>query len=377
MVLPWLRQYVTRFFGLLRERLGDAGVEFELIYATPSGTAGGRGDTAQLDWAQHVERRELRLGRYSIAWQPYLRIIRDADLVVVQQATRDVLNYLLLAHQALGGPRVAFWGHGRSFLATSGLQRASERVKALLTRQSHWFFAYNDLTADVLVEKGYPVDRITVIDNSIDTLSLEMARRRVTTEDRLKLMEGLGLVGRNVGIYCGAMYEEKRLPFLVEAATEIRKIVPDFELICVGGGVRSDVISHAADRYSWVHYVGPKFGEDLARCFSLAQVFLLPGAVGLAVQDSFVFRTPLITTSAGLHGPEIAYLESGTNGIIVEGDGSRGSYASAVASVLSDKDLHGRLVEGCIASADLYSVESMAARFAGGVLDALEAPARR
>lgn len=372
MVIPWLRQYTTTFFELLRGLLDDKGVRFQLIYATPRGTAGGRGDTAHLSWALHVERREVHLGRYSIAWQPYLKVIRDADLVIVQQATRDLLNYVLFAHQAVGGPRVAFWGHGRSFLATSALQNVSERVKRLLTSQSHWFFAYNDLTANVLVEGKYPRDRITVIANSVDTRSLEQARERVGSEDRHLLSRELELIGKHVGIYCGAMYREKRLSFLMETAVEIRSKMPDFELICVGGGVDQEIVSRAADEHAWIHYVGPQFGDDLARYFSLAHVFLLPGAVGLAVIDSFVFRTPLITTSTGLHGPEIAYLDSGTNGVVVEGDGTGGTYASMVASVLGDEPLRQRLIEGCAESAQLYSVESMAGRFAEGVLQALK-----
>jgi len=131
------------------------------------------------------------------------------------------------------------------------------------------------------------------------------------------------------------------------------------------------LVADAAKEHDWIHYAGPQFGDSVARFFSLAQVFLLPGAVGLAVVDSFVFGTPLVTTTAGHHGPEIAYLEPGVNGVIVEGDGSGGTYASAVAKILTDESLRQSLGEGCRRSVDRHRIEAMVEHFADGVVKAL------
>lgn len=375
-VQNWVRQYRASFYDLLRTQLDTHGVDLDLVYGTPRGVDGDRGDTAAIEWAHFVDKKQLRLGPYELTWQPCLDVVRGADLVVVEQATRHLLNYALLAGQATGGPRVAFWGHGRNFQATTRTQQAAELVKRGVSKQSHWFFAYNDLTADVLTDLGYPPERVTVVANSIDTRALTDARDSVGDEDRRVLRQALGINGRHVGIYCGAMYHEKRLPFLAAAAQEIRQRVLDFELVCVGGGVEQQVIEDAAAAHDWIHYVGPQFGQDLAQYFSLAQIHLLPGLVGLAVLDSFVLEVPLITTVDALHSPEISYLENGVNGVMVDGDGSDGRYVDAVVEVLTDDALRAQLVLGCRRSAKEYSVEAMADRFATGILDALRAPRR-
>lgn len=375
-VQNWVRQYRESFYDLLRAQLDTNGVDLDLVYGTPQGVHGDRGDTATIEWAHFVDKRQLRLGEYELTWQPCLDLVRGANLVIVEQATRYLLNYALLAGQITGGPRVAFWGHGRNFQATTKTQQVAEVVKRAISKQSHWFFAYNDLTADVLTDLGYPPERVTVVENSIDTLALTAVRNRVSNEDRQSLRRTIGIEGDHVGIYCGAMYEEKRLPFLVVAAQEVRQRVPDFELVCVGGGVDRQIIEDAAAVHDWIHYVGPQFGQDLAQYFSLAQVHLLPGLVGLAVLDSFVLEVPLITTADALHSPEISYLENGVNGVIVEGDGSGGRYADAVAEVLTDDGLRKQLVVGCRHSAKAYSVQAMADRFATGILEALNAPPR-
>lgn len=371
MLVNSLRHYHARFYDLLRRRLATAGVVLDLVYSTPRGAEGGRGDTVDLAWAHHVRQRRIGLGRYELTFQESLDIAADADLVVVQQATKRIENYLLLVKQAFGGPRVAFWGHGRNFQATSRLQSLAESVKRRLLRQAHWFFAYNDVSADVLEESGYPAARVTVVGNTIDTRSLAEARDSVTEDDRHRLRQRLRLVGEHVGVYCGAMYPEKRLPFLIDAANEIRSMVPDFELVCIGDGIDRYIVDEAAATHDWIYSVGPQFGDDLARHLSLARVFLMPGLVGLAVLDSFVLGVPLVTTTDALHSPEIAYLEHGVNGLIVPGDGSDGSYATAVASVLTDDAMHARLVAGCRQSSQLYDLEGMVERFAVGVLAAL------
>lgn len=375
-VQPWLRQYRQAFYELLRARLESLSIDLDLVYGMPQGVHGGRGDTTSLVWARYVDKKRLRFGPYELTWQPCLDVVRGADLVIVEQAARHLLNYVLLAGQAAGGPRVAFWGHGRNFQATTKTQRASEIVKRGISNQSHWFFAYNDLSADVLIGLGYPRERVTVVANSIDTRALTEARDKVSDEDRQSLRQAIGIQGQHVGIYCGAMYEEKRLPFLVAAAQEIRQRVPDFELLCVGGGVDQHVVEEATAEHDWIHYVGPQFGDDLARYFALAQVHLLPGLVGLAVLDSFVLEVPLVTTVDALHSPEISYLVDGVNGVIVPGDGSGGRYAGAVARVLTEEELRERLILGCRRSAQLYSAEAMADRFVIGILSALKVPPR-
>jgi len=82
-------------------------------------------------------------------------------------------------------------------------------------------------------------------------------------------------------------------------------------------------------------------------------------------------ETPLVTTSVPYHSPEIEYLKEGVNGVVVPTAEGMDGYVEAVTSLISEPGALRRLQEGCRASAMEYSVESMAERFAGGILAAL------
>lgn len=373
MIQSTMRDYRASFFEALRRRLASADVQLDLVYSTPTGRAVDSGETIHLPWAHHVDERRIGLGSFEVTWQSCRDVVRGADLVVVEQATRRLLNYPLLARQAWGGPPVAFWGHGRNFQAASALHRGAEWVKRFATRRSNWFFAYNDLSAEILGASGYPDDRITVVGNSIDTKSLAAARDSITADDTRMLRDRLGVAGRNVAIYCGSMYREKRIPLLIEAAHEVKTRLPDFELICVGSGTERSIVEEAASAHDWIHYVGPQLGVAKARYYALARVTMLPGLVGLAILDSFVFGVPMVTAEDALHSPEIGYLENGRNGIMVGGEWSETRYADAVVALLTEDDLREKLIGGCRESIRWHSSEAMAERFAEGIVRALSA----
>lgn len=373
-VQAWVRQYRAPFMEALRERLERAGVELVLIHGRPHGVDDGRQDTVSLPWARVVDSRMLSVGPVRIAWQPALGELRDCDLVIVEQATKRLLNYLLFAWQRLNGPKVAFWGHGQNFQPTV-VSPAAEAVKRFLSRRVHWWFAYNERSVDVVADLGYPRSRITDVQNAIDTTSLVKARRDLRDDQVADLRRELGLTGGHVGLYCGSLYPDKRLPFLLDAARHVRALLPDFELVVIGDGVDRPIVEAAAQRERWIHYVGPRFHEDRVPYFAIADALLIPAQVGLVVLDGFALGLPLVTLADGRHSPEVAYLEDGVNGLIVD-TGTPEGYAEGVAGLLTDAELHARLAAGCERSAHRYTVEHMADRFTEGVLQALRAAGR-
>jgi glycosyltransferase involved in cell wall biosynthesis len=300
----------------------------------------------------------------------------SANLVIVEQASRLLLNYELLWHQRRGRTRVAFWGHGRSFAGDAS--PVAERVKARVSGRVHWWFAYTERTARILTQLGYPADRVTVVDNAIDTEQLaaqiEHARAAaIPAELRRELELGHG----PVGLFLGTLREDKGLEVLFDAADRIHQERDDFRLLVVGSGPLEDEVERRAGDRSWLHHLGSRYGEDLAGVLALADLVLLPGAVGLVALDSFVAAAPLVTAVERDHGPELAYLRHRENALVVEGGTDPARYAEAVLEVLGDDELAARLVAGCEASATRYTIDAMVRAFAQGIRRALAAPALR
>jgi glycosyltransferase involved in cell wall biosynthesis len=358
-----LTHYRVPFHSLVRKHLELAGVNYRLVLSAPSGADASKKDCAILPWGETVPAWRLR----GAVLQPILHLLKD-PLVIIGQENKYLANYLLILLAPLLGKKVAYFGHGRNFQAANR-NSLGERWKRFWATKVHWWFAYTEETAALLHSYGFPRDRITVFNNAIDTAAIAAERAALDPARVEALRRELVGGSQNVAVYVGGIYAEKRIPFLLEAAREIRARVPDFHLVVIGAGPDAHLVEEATE--DWIQYMGPRFGMDKTELVALAKVWLMPGLVGLAVLDSFAYETPMVTCALPYHSPEIAYLEDGVNGVIVaEAEDSR-AYADAVAQLLLNEPHRQRLVEGAAAARATYTIEAMAERFAEGVVSAL------
>jgi glycosyltransferase involved in cell wall biosynthesis len=214
--------------------------------------------------------------------------------------------------------------------------------------------------------------RITNLNNTIDTLGICHDRDSISKDEIELLKQELGIAGKPVGAFIGSLYAEKRLDFLFDACRCVRQRLPGFQWLIIGDGEERPRIQEWAAAHDWVHWVGARKRRDKALYLGCADVVLNPGAVGLAILDSFVFGKPLVTTSCSNHGPEIAYLRHGENGLMTSNNVQE--FALAISSLLSDPVALARMSQACVGSAGEYSIEKMASRFADGILKALASP---
>jgi L-malate glycosyltransferase len=369
-----VRRYRLPFLDSLRAELDERGIELAFVHNTPENAQDRRRDVAELSWAHRTSSWDLGVAGKSVMWQAAPRGLFDADLVVVEQANRLLLNYRLLLRRRLGGPKVALWGHGDNPHPDGS--SIAEALKRLYSTQPDWWFAYTDGVADLVEGFGFPRERITSVNNSTDTRRLMGDAAAVTDEDVQRFRDEHDIRGEHIGLYAGALLPEKRLDYLLEAADAVRGALPDFELVIVGDGPLAPWIAEQADQRPWMHYLGQRFGGELARVMRLSSVLMVPTWVGLVIVDGFAAARPLLTRASAAHGPEIEYLRHGENGYLIDDDGDPRRYAEAVVAILSDAALLGRLREGCRRDAQRMGTEEMARRFADGIEAALAAPPR-
>lgn len=359
-----LPHYRVAFFALLRERLQQKSVDLRVIYGQEFPGTTPQSVFVDAPWASRVRNRYLLQGR--AVWQPCRGLLEASDLVILEHANAILFNQWLLLRRRMGGRRrLAFWGHGRNLQGTTGF---GEALKKWTATQVDWWFAYTSLSASA-VAAGFPRERITVVDNAIDTAALSGALQAVTPAEQNALRERLGLKGASVCVYCGGMYGNKKLDFLIEACVRIRERLPDFEMIFVGHGPEQCKVEKAADKHRWIRYVGPKHGAEVAGYWKIGKLLLVPGSVGLAIVDSFVASVPIVTIDVSLHGPEIAYLSNGVNGAMTRHDA--GEYATAVVELLGDEEKMRVLQSGCAQSARRYTIDNMVSNYADGIMSCL------
>jgi glycosyltransferase involved in cell wall biosynthesis len=361
-----LPHYRVPFFEKLRSTLNDLGISLQLVYSE-AGVS--RLLPGKLPWARPVA--TIRCG--GLVYQHVVAFVAKADLVIVPQEVKYVSLAYLFARRNTGSIKLAFWGHGRNMQARNR-NSWPEKIKRFVSKRVDWWFAYNAASAAIVKELGFPEERITLVNNSIDTNALIAAHKALSPEAIESAKASLGIDSSNVAIYTGGLYEAKRIPFLLEAAAKIRARLPDFHLIIIGGGPHAKMVQKAADSSTWIHFLGPKNDLEKIPYWAISKVSLMPGLVGLGVLDSFALGVPLITTAYPYHSPEIQYLTDGLNGMIVRDWESVDAYADTVVTLLTHDDLRESMAGEGRKAADLYTIENMADNFANGILKALQIP---
>lgn len=368
-----LPQYRLPFHEGVRSQLASLGIEYDVIFGQPGTDEALKGDLASLSWGRPVVNRYFHVGRHCALWQPALKEVWASDLAVIGQESRLLTNYLIQGLRRFRRPRIALWGHGRNFQSDLGPGLAAS-WKRFWATQCDWWFAYTEASRKIIETYGFPAQRITVFHNAIDTSEIRRLIAHIDDQRLKSLRTQLGVTGRNVAVYVGGIYGQKRAGFLIEAAKEIRRRVPDFVLIVVGDGAERSLVEKAAAENFWIRYLGPLFGIRKAEILRLGRVFVMPGLVGLAILDCAAAGLPIVTTAYPYHSPEIAYLIPGRNGLIVTDWLNPMAYADAVASLLENDTLHASLAAGAREIGAELTIERMVHCFSDGVLSALNAP---
>jgi glycosyltransferase involved in cell wall biosynthesis len=365
-----ISKYRLSFYDALKKELAVQDIRLTLVHGHFSQFDQNNKDCVTIPWAVVTKDRVFKVFGKEVYWQPALNLAIASDLVIVEQANRLIINPILLALRKIFRFKLAFWGHGKNYQSTAphGLL---ERYKREYSNKADWWFAYTDLSAEVLRETGFPPEKITVVQNAVETNVLKAALAAVTPTQLNALKKELGLQSDRICLYCGSMYPDKKLDFLLESCVAIRARIPDFEMIFIGSGPDQHMVESAARQYPWIHYIGPKFGAEQVPYFMLSKALLMPGLVGLVIVDSFVTCLPMFTTDIPIHSPEIAYLIQGVNGVMtpyaVE------TYSRAVAEYLKDEAMQVALQEGCRRSATIYTLENMVGNFTQGIKKCLSA----
>ena len=361
-----LEHYRIPFFEALKREMPRRDCELVLAYGDPDPSRASVRHSVTVGWAKRLPTSYLFGGR--LCFQPFTHLLDGVDAVVLAAENKMINN---LGAQFLRGiGRVVLWGHGANLQGRDHSLR--EQFKRLVARQTDWWLGYTEVSRRLIARSGFPADRVTILNNAIDTIGLAAMKSRVSAASQQLTRQRFGIQGVHVGLFMGSLYRHKRIPFLLAAALDIKRQVPDFELLVIGDGPDRSVVDAFCRKYPWAHHLGAVIGPDKADAVALCRVMLNPGLVGLSILDSFVFSVPMVTTDCGLHSPEIAYLESGRNGVMTRDD--RSEYVQAAVKLLTENDSLNRLQIGCANGAGRYTVQQMAYRFTEGVGACLDAP---
>ena len=306
----------------------------------------------------------------TLGWKAVVRKTRAADLVVCELSSGSLENYTQALRHKHG---LASWGHG--YATTTKPHRLDTALERWLMRRSNVFFAYTERGRQRAKEFGLSDSRIVVLQNTVDTTGLQAAMDQVSANSTMGTPDDWNLgTDDSVCVFLGALDRSKRLDFLLAASEVIFREMPSFRLVIAGDGPERDFVKRAVSERPYLRYVGRVGDLEKASLAATARLMLNPGRVGLTAVDSFVMRTPMVTTYWPLHAPEFDYLINDENAVIV--NDSVEDYARAVLDLLHDQEKLAKLKAGCSATASEMTMESLVERFSAGILRALVADRR-
>lgn len=357
-----VQEYVPAYRARLFETLAAAAAadgDDLLVYAgRPTASLAQRHDGVESQpWLRRIRQREFRLLGRRITIRALPASVRRADLIVVEQARRNLDLPLLLLWPGTAR-KVALWGHGDDVVKTpSFLER---KYSLVLLRRATWFFAYTEAGASWAERLGLERKRVTVLRNSIDVLQLKRDLEAVRPMLVAKPFQA---------VFVGGLDASKRIAELIELSILVKQLQPEFRLIVVGDGELRHLILEASERFDWIEYRGALSGKSKAQALLESDVLLLPGRVGLVAVDSLVAGRPIVTLSTSLHAPEYEYLEPDKTCVVAE---SIDDAAVKTSALLADRRRLEAMQERCREAASGYSVEDMADRFREGLKEAIE-----
>jgi glycosyltransferase involved in cell wall biosynthesis len=164
--------------------------------------------------------------------------------------------------------------------------------------------AYSTKGADEYAELGYRSERIFVAPNAV----VPPPRTAIKHEPAKKRPGRVLFVGR--------LQRRKRVDLLLQACARLESTP---EVIIVGEGPARDEFEEIARQvYPSAQFVGPKFGSDLEQYFAYADIFVLPGTGGLAVQEAMAAALPVIVAEGD--GTQRDLVSGGNGWLIQPGD---------------------------------------------------------
>jgi glycosyltransferase involved in cell wall biosynthesis len=157
--------------------------------------------------------------------------------------------------------------------------------------------AYSQRGAEEYAALGFPREKIFVAHNAVAPAPASAPPPRPKTVDRFTIL------------FVGRLQVRKRIDALLQACAQLGSTP---RLVIVGDGPEREVLQTLAKEvYPSAEFIGAKHGEELTPYFREADLFVLPGTGGLAVQEAMSYGLPIIVAQGDGTQDDLVRKENG------------------------------------------------------------------
>lgn len=234
--------------------------------------------------------------RKVLVWQHgILRHVRSTDArVLVLLGQMYIVSMWLAAWLArCRGMSVMFWGHG----AYGSEGRLKRWLRNRFLRLADGVLVYGEHARRLLIEDGFPPERVRVVYNSLDHARQICIRDSLVEPD---FFAGKGWFTEPRAptlLFIGRLTKQKQIHRLIDAVARLRDQDQFFNLLLVGEGPELGRLRELAiELEGQVHFYGACYEEDeIGLLIANADLCVSPGEVGLTAMHALGYGTPVCT----------------------------------------------------------------------------------
>lgn len=207
-------------------------------------------------------------------WQP--------DVLVVEANPRTPSSRWAARWMHQRGRPVLGWGLGAPELS-GVLKPWRERTRRMFWNVLDGMIAYSQRGAEQYRQVGFPPEWVFVAPNAV-------ARR----PERPLPQRTAFFTEQPIVLFVGRLQKRKRIDNLLQACAALPGEYQPRLVIVGEGPARQEFEALARQVYPRAEFTGAKYGSELEALFLAADLFVLPGSGGLAIQQAMTFGLPVI-----------------------------------------------------------------------------------
>jgi len=229
--------------------------------------------------------------RWLEEWQP--------DGLIVEANPRYPVTRKAISWMHHKGRIVIGWGLGAPPIGGvfSGMRR-QERLTLLHSLDA--VIAYSKLGAEQYRQLGIPPERVYVATNAAAAApSIAPPKRPLKYKDQPAIL------------YVGRLQSRKRVDLLIRSCSALPPELQPHVVVVGEGPARGELTDLAQKIYPSVEFVGAKQGAELEPYFAKADLFVLPGTGGLAIQQAMAHGLPVVVARGDGTQDDLVRAENG------------------------------------------------------------------
>ena len=309
-----LPAYRKDFYESLNIRLKERGCDMIVIHGTSFFNKSIKFDENPGYTAIPIKTVQVNLLGYDVVWwRKILQTIRkiNPQIIIFHAGSGNISLWIIQLYCYLTKVKVGLWGCGYTRQEIQGIRRKLRgKIRSLFLNRASFIITYGTKLKNELLQQGVEESKIFVAQNTINI-------EKILNQNISRNLDSLK--NEIVFLFVGALIPQKNLELAIKAIALLVREKHNIKFNIVGkGGIIDELrtLVNIEGMNNNIFILGPKYKEELSSYFIHADVFLLSGTGGLAVNEAMAYELPIITTIGD--GTIIDLVYEGQNGFFLD-----------------------------------------------------------